>query len=43
MLIAGLEGAMLIARPYEDMERFQSAARSLIDGLRARDTVALGT
>jgi TetR/AcrR family transcriptional repressor of nem operon len=36
MLVAGLEGAMLVARPYEDMERFQSAARGLIDGLRAR-------
>jgi TetR/AcrR family transcriptional repressor of nem operon len=40
MLVAGLEGAMLVARPFDDTERFQSAATQLIDGLRAREAVA---
>jgi TetR/AcrR family transcriptional repressor of nem operon len=30
MLIAGLEGAMLVARPYSDIERFQTAAATLL-------------
>ena len=30
MLICGLEGAMLVARPYNDIARFQSAAAALI-------------
>jgi TetR/AcrR family transcriptional regulator, transcriptional repressor for nem operon len=30
MLVAGLEGAMLVARPYGDITRFQSAADRLI-------------
>jgi TetR/AcrR family transcriptional regulator, transcriptional repressor for nem operon len=33
MIIGGLEGAMLIARPYGDLERFQSAADTLLAGL----------
>ena len=33
MLIGGLEGAMLIARPYGDIARFQAAAASLLAGL----------
>jgi TetR/AcrR family transcriptional regulator, transcriptional repressor for nem operon len=32
-LVGGLEGAMLVARPYGDIKRFRSAASSLIDGL----------
>ena len=32
-IISGLEGAMLIARPYGDVERFQKAARRLLAGL----------
>jgi TetR/AcrR family transcriptional regulator, transcriptional repressor for nem operon len=32
-VIGTLEGAMLIARPYHDLARFQSAARRLLDGL----------
>jgi len=32
-LIAGLEGAMLVARPYHDVERFGDAAELLIRGL----------
>jgi TetR/AcrR family transcriptional repressor of nem operon len=33
MLISGLEGAMLVARPYGDLKRFQSAARRLLGSL----------
>jgi TetR/AcrR family transcriptional regulator, transcriptional repressor for nem operon len=33
MLISGLEGAMLVARPRGDMEHFQSVARCLIASL----------
>ena len=40
MLVAGLEGAMLVARPYEDESRFKSAAASLVASLRAREAVA---
>ena len=35
MLISGLEGAMLVARPYGDLKRFQSAARRLLASLAA--------
>ena len=33
MIVAGLEGAMLVARPYGDTARFQAAADSLLAGL----------
>jgi len=33
MLLSGLEGAMLVARPYDDLQRFQSAADGLIASL----------
>jgi TetR/AcrR family transcriptional regulator, transcriptional repressor for nem operon len=33
MIISGLEGAMLLARPYGDVRRFQSAARALLASL----------
>jgi TetR/AcrR family transcriptional repressor of nem operon len=32
-LIGGLEGAMLVARPYHDLKRFRDAAALLIGGL----------
>jgi TetR/AcrR family transcriptional repressor of nem operon len=32
-LVGGLEGAMLVARPYGDVRRFRAAATLLIDGL----------
>jgi TetR/AcrR family transcriptional regulator, transcriptional repressor for nem operon len=35
MVVASLEGAMLIARPYGDIVRFQAAAANLLSGLRA--------
>jgi hypothetical protein len=34
MVVASLEGAMLVTRPYGDIARFQSAAEQLIAGLR---------
>jgi TetR/AcrR family transcriptional repressor of nem operon len=36
MLLGGLEGAMLIARPYDDLHRFQAAACCLLDSLVGR-------
>lgn len=33
LLVAGLEGALLVARSYDDPERFQDAAALLIDGV----------
>jgi TetR/AcrR family transcriptional regulator, transcriptional repressor for nem operon len=35
VVIACLEGAMLVARPYADMERFRSVASGLLAGLSA--------
>ncbi|HME03985.1 MAG TPA: TetR/AcrR family transcriptional regulator [Solirubrobacteraceae bacterium] len=32
-ILGGLEGAMLVARPYGDLERFQSAAKRLLGSL----------
>jgi TetR/AcrR family transcriptional repressor of nem operon len=37
-LVSGLEGAMLIARPYGDITRFESAARRLLAALTAQST-----
>lgn len=36
MLVGGLEGAMLLARPYGDISRFQSAAHALLRSFVAR-------
>jgi TetR/AcrR family transcriptional repressor of nem operon len=36
MIVAGLEGAMLVARPYGDVTRFQAAAANLLAGLAPR-------
>lgn len=35
-LIGGLEGAMLVARPYHDLKRFRDAAELLIGGLEVK-------
>jgi len=35
MIVSGLEGAMLVARPFGDVTRFQSAARHLLSGLKS--------
>jgi TetR/AcrR family transcriptional regulator, transcriptional repressor for nem operon len=37
MLISGLEGAMLVARPYADVERFQTIATVLLSSLTGVD------
>jgi len=37
MIISGLEGAMLVARPYGDLRRFQTTATTLLAGLAATD------
>ena len=33
LIVSGLEGAMLIARPYDDVQRFNAAADRLLPGL----------
>ncbi len=33
-IVSGLEGALLVARPYGDVARFQAAATRLLSGLR---------
>jgi TetR/AcrR family transcriptional repressor of nem operon len=35
-IVSGLEGALLVARPYGDVERFESAAGRLLAGLATR-------
>ncbi len=35
-IVGGLEGAMLVARPYGDVTRFQAATTHLLAGLLAR-------
>jgi TetR/AcrR family transcriptional regulator, transcriptional repressor for nem operon len=35
MVVCGLEGAMLVARPYGDIARFHSAAGQMLSGLSA--------
>jgi TetR/AcrR family transcriptional regulator, transcriptional repressor for nem operon len=37
MIISSLEGAMLVARPYGNLRRFQTAAATLLAGLAATD------
>ena len=39
-IVSGLEGAMLVARPFGDIRRFQTAARHLLAGLRSASTDA---
>ena len=36
MIVGGLEGAMLVARPYGDIARFEAAAANLLAGLSPR-------
>ena len=42
MVVSTLEGAMLVARPFGDITRFQSAARHLLSGLHAVSTPGTG-
>ncbi|HXH20426.1 MAG TPA: TetR/AcrR family transcriptional regulator [Dehalococcoidia bacterium] len=39
-VISTLEGAMLLARPFADVSRFESAARTLLDGLKRHPEMA---
>jgi TetR/AcrR family transcriptional repressor of nem operon len=34
-IVGGFEGAMLVARPYSDVDRFQAVIRQLLAGLAA--------
>jgi hypothetical protein len=34
-IVSGLEGALLVARPYGDVDRFQAAATRLLASLAA--------
>ena len=38
MIVGGLEGGMLVARPYGDIARFQAAAANLLAGLAPAST-----
>lgn len=38
MIVSGLEGAMLVARPYEDVARFRAAASRLLASLAAAES-----
>jgi TetR/AcrR family transcriptional repressor of nem operon len=42
MIVSGLEGAMLVARPYDDMSRFQAAADRLLENLVGSDAGRAG-
>src|SRR6185436_12952106 len=41
-IVSGLEGAMLVARPYGDTARFRTIADLLIEGLAAESATAPG-
>jgi TetR/AcrR family transcriptional repressor of nem operon len=41
MVVGGLEGAMLVARPYGDIARFQAAADNLLAGLAVSASMPL--
>jgi hypothetical protein len=38
MIVSSLEGALLVARPFGDITRFQMAATQVLAGLRAAST-----
>jgi TetR/AcrR family transcriptional repressor of nem operon len=42
LLVSGLEGAMLVARPYGDSARFEAAAKQLLATLAHPTTATLG-
>jgi len=41
MILGGLEGAMLVARPYDDVKRFRAAAGNLIGIMQPREPIAV--
>ena len=42
MIVSGLEGAMLVARPFGDITRFQDSSHQLLAGLRSHHQERLG-
>ena len=42
-IVSGLEGAMLVARPYGALERFETAAAQLLAGLTGTLAIAADT
>ena len=42
MIVGGLEGAMLVTRPYGDPARFRAAADHLLENLVGPDPTASG-
>ena len=40
MIVSGLEGAMLVARPFGDLTRFQETADHLLSGLKSKPSRA---
>jgi TetR/AcrR family transcriptional regulator, transcriptional repressor for nem operon len=43
MIVSGLEGAMLVARPFDDIARFQQSADHLLSGLKTTLPRAAGS
>ena len=43
MIVGGLEGAMLVTRPYGDTARFEVAAASLLASLTPRPSASAGS
>jgi TetR/AcrR family transcriptional regulator, transcriptional repressor for nem operon len=43
MIFSGLEGAMLVARPYGNLKRFQTTATALLASVTATDAPPTGT
>ena len=43
MIVSGLEGAMLVARPFDDIARFQQSADNLLSGLKVTPPRAGGS
>lgn len=43
MIVSGLEGAMLVARPFDDTTRFQESAGHLLSGLKPTPPTAAGS
>jgi TetR/AcrR family transcriptional repressor of nem operon len=43
MIVSGLEGAMLVARPFDDIARFQQTAGHLLSGLKPTPPKAAGS
>jgi hypothetical protein len=42
MIVGSFEGAMLLARPFGDVRRFETAANSMLSGLRGQPRQVAG-